>query len=327
MEYSIITPVYNRSDCIERCMKSVSNAIEHLKETYKDIYIEHVIVDDGSSDSTASIIKTYAYTHPHIKFLRFEHNKGTNAARNAAINIASGKWCIILDSDDYFCETALIDITNTIENNNQYKHYVFSPDDMLPFYNTNPLLKGCKQKILTYQDFLEGKISFDFIHVIQKETLLKYPFDETLRIYEGVFFLLFYREALKILFTNKIVTIRERNRKDSVSLETIRTNTAVIKRSIKSNELKLFYFQNDMTSLGLRKKLHNIRLTLLENYILLEQYNQANALIKQMGKSQSSKEHFLRISCKLHLGILIRLLLKSYLYIKYKLLKKDMKVK
>ena len=54
IKYSIITPVYNRADCIMRCMVSVSKSMQFLNGGGN---IEHVIVDDGSSDATCSIIE------------------------------------------------------------------------------------------------------------------------------------------------------------------------------------------------------------------------------------------------------------------------------
>lgn len=324
--FSIITPVYNRSDCIGRCLDSVVKAIKKYTGTGDFTSIEHVVVDDGSFDTTASIVESYLYKYPHIKFIKFESNKGTNAARNAAIKAASGKMCVILDSDDYFRDTALIDMISVVRKQPEYRHYMFSPDDMQPYYNDNPYLKGCEQKVLTYSDFLSGNINFDFIHVCDREILLKYPFDENLRVYEGVFFLLFYKEAQKMLFTNKVVTIRERNREDSVSLETIRTSVNVIKRNMKSNELKLEYFQDDLIALGMKERLYAIRLSLLENYVLMERYEQAQKLVVQMRRPKNKRDLLLRVFYTFRSGKLLCLLLRSFLSVKYHLLKKDMKV-
>ena len=79
MKYSIITPVFNREDCVARCLDSV---VENLKW---GIELEHIVVDDGSHDSTANIVQRYAMKYPHIHFIKFDKNRGTNAARNAAI--------------------------------------------------------------------------------------------------------------------------------------------------------------------------------------------------------------------------------------------------
>ena len=324
--FSIITPVYNRADCIGRCLDSVVEAVKKYAGVDDFTGIEHIIVDDGSSDETASIIEAYLYKYSHIKFIKFESNKGTNAARNAAIKIASGEMCIILDSDDYFCNTALVDVINVVEKEPEYRHYMFSSNDMQPFYSNNPYLTGCEQKVLTYPDFLSGNINFDFIHVCSRKILLQHPFDENLRVYEGVFFLLFYKEAQKMLFTNKVITIRERNREDSVSLETIRTNIDVIKRSMKSNELKLEYFQDDLISLGMKERLYAIRLSLLDNYVLMELYNSAQKLVGQMGRPKNKRDLLLRVFYLFRLGKLLRLLLQSFLYVKYNFLKNNMKV-
>lgn len=80
--YSIITPVYNRADCIMRCMQSVEKSM--LTQFGGGGNIEHVIVDDGSLDSTASIVEDFAKQHPHVVSVKFPQNRGTNAARNEA---------------------------------------------------------------------------------------------------------------------------------------------------------------------------------------------------------------------------------------------------
>lgn len=277
--------------------------------------IEHVIVDDGSLDSTASIVEDYAKQHPHVVFVKFPQNRGTNAARNEAIRRAKGKWVVILDSDDYFCETALSDIDNTIKANPSFGHYAFAADDMLGYYKDNLIIKGANRKVLSYPDFLNGYVNCDFIHVMQREVLLRYPFNEQLRIYEGLFFLLFYRDVRQVLFTNKVVTIRERQRSDSVSRFFIRTNVEVIRKQVLSLELMLQYFEDDMIQLGMNRRLNSIKASLFENYILLGEYLRATSLGVTCFKGK--KAHILKVVCDLRLGWLYRLLLQSYLVLKY----------
>lgn len=277
--------------------------------------IEHVIVDDGSLDSTASFVEDYAKLHPHVVFVKFPQNRGTNAARNEAIRRAKGKWVVILDSDDYFCETALSDIDNTIKANPSFGHYAFAADDMLGYYKDNLIIKGANRKVLSYPDFLNGYVNCDFIHVMQREVLLRYPFNEQLRIYEGLFFLLFYRDVRQVLFTNKVVTIRERQRSDSVSRFFIRTNVEVIRKQVLSLELMLQYFEDDMIQLGMNRRLNSIKASLFENYILLGEYLRATSLGVTCFKGK--KAHILKVVCDLRLGWLYRLLLQSYLVLKY----------
>lgn len=97
---SIIIPVYNRENLIERCVKSV------LAQTLHEIEI--VLVDDGSTDSTGSICDQMAQLDYRLKVIH-KQNGGPSSARNQGIKKATGKYIIFLDSDDYmlpnYCET------------------------------------------------------------------------------------------------------------------------------------------------------------------------------------------------------------------------------
>ena len=312
--FSIITPVYNRADCVGRCIESV---IRNLSD---EIPIEHIIVDDGSSDDTAEVVSQYTSRYSHIKFLRFEKNKGTNAARNAAIAIAMGEWCIILDSDDYFVDDALEYVTETMHEKKGYRHYMFAPDDMQCIYEKNQELNKF-QKEVSFSDFLSGSVSGDFIHVCCTKILRAHPFDERVRVHEGVFFLMFFRDAQKMLFTNRVVTIRERNREDSVTRETIRTNKNIIGRIISADELLVQTFEGDYLRLGLEKQLHDIQLALYDNYLLVGRYADAKRVEKEIGRDRSLKFRVLNMIRILHAGCLYRIMLQSYLKWKYNVVK------
>ena len=320
IRYSIITPVFNREDCIVRCLVSVArNQDEGLNGGF-----EHIIVDDGSTDNTTSIVEEYARKHPHVEFIRFKHNRGTNAARNAAIQKARGEWCIILDSDDYFVDDALQTIASTMASHPGYKHYMFAPDDMQHYYERNLILQGAEQKVLTYPDFLNGYVGGDFIHVCNTEILRRHPFDERLRIYEGVFFLMFFKEAQQMLFTNKVVTIRERSRKDSVTRDMLRTNDKVIGRSILYNEIYLKHFEEDLKALGMLRRLRCVRSNLLDNYVLLSEYDKACGLMKVMGSPTGLKERLLRVVVTFRCGWAYKWMLHLFLNLKYRVFKKKM---
>ena len=313
-KYSVITPVFNRSDCIGRCIESV---IRNLNE---NINIEHIIVDDGSSDDTVKIIREYLNKYCHIKFIQFSSNKGTNAARNAAISIAAGEFCVILDSDDYFVDDALEKINSAIQNKEKYGHYLFVPNDRIDYLNQNLLLKGRDFRVLHFVDFLNNCISGDFIHVIKTATLKKYPFDEELRIYEGVFFLKFYKDAQKIFFVNEIVTIRERDRADSVSKDFLRTSIDIINRAIRSQKLWIKWFECDCLQLGLQNLVCNKYMNLFENHLLANDYPSAKVDIIHIRSYNGHVPMRLKIVYYLQCGWIYRSLLKIYLSLKYNFL-------
>lgn len=317
MKYSIITPVFNREDCISRCLDSVCRNLNH------GIEIEHIVIDDGSTDQTVNIVKEYAKKNNHIKLIEFNYNKGTNAARNAGIQNSIGDFCIILDSDDYFVDNA-INIIHGVVSCNKFKHYCFAPDDMIETYSNNKLLAGKNSYIIKYEDFLLERINGDFIHVIDRKILLKYPFFEDLRINEGVFFKRFYKEEKNILFTNKIVTIRERSRQDSVTRTVMRNDKEAVKRTIKANTLLLEWFSDDYNKSDEGKSIINRTLTkLIDNELIIGDYNNARIHINELGYEKVPLR--LRIIYQFKLSRLYYNLGCVYIYIKYKLL--NIKVK
>lgn len=89
---SVIIPVYNAEKYISRTLDSV------FSQTYKDIEI--VLVDDCSKDASARIIAGYQKMHPEVVYHLQEKNLGAGAARNKALELASGRYVAFLDSDD-----------------------------------------------------------------------------------------------------------------------------------------------------------------------------------------------------------------------------------
>lgn len=92
VKVSVIVPVYNVELYIRKCLDSLVN------QTLKDIEI--IVVDDGSTDSSASIIKEYEEKYNNVKYYKKE-NGGLSDARNYGLQYATGKYIAFLDSDDY----------------------------------------------------------------------------------------------------------------------------------------------------------------------------------------------------------------------------------
>ncbi len=90
---SVIIPVYNAAQYLERCLDSVIN------QTLKDIEI--ICINDCSTDNSLEILEEYASKDNRIKIIDFKENKGVAAARNAGINEAQGEYIGFVDPDDY----------------------------------------------------------------------------------------------------------------------------------------------------------------------------------------------------------------------------------
>lgn len=92
---SVIVPVYNTEQYLEKCIKSI------LTQTYNNI--ELILVNDGSTDNSGDICDVYAKNDSRIIVIHKE-NGGQSTARNEALEVAKGKYIGFVDSDDYISE-------------------------------------------------------------------------------------------------------------------------------------------------------------------------------------------------------------------------------
>lgn len=105
---SVIVPVYNVEQYIEKCIESI------LAQTHQNF--ELILVDDGSPDKAGEICDRYAESDSRIKVIHKE-NGGLSSARNAGIDIASGDYYIFVDSDDFInIHTLEVTVSNCVKN-------------------------------------------------------------------------------------------------------------------------------------------------------------------------------------------------------------------
>ncbi len=138
---SIITPCYNGAKYISETIDSV------LSQTYTDW--EMIIVDDGSKDNSADIIRNYAEKDDRIKLVQQE-NAGSAAARNNGIRRAEGRYIALLDADDVWLPSFLEKQIEYLKNHGAvcvacaYDHI---DDQSRPILHTTPV-----KKIITIGD-------------------------------------------------------------------------------------------------------------------------------------------------------------------------------
>lgn len=92
MKISVIVPVYNAEKFLNKCIESVE------KQTYNNW--ELLLIDDGSSDKSAEIMKAACERDSRIKEFH-QMNAGPGITRNRGINLATGDYIVFLDADDY----------------------------------------------------------------------------------------------------------------------------------------------------------------------------------------------------------------------------------
>ena len=102
-------PIYNVEKYIRNAIDSV------LSQTYEDF--ELILVDDGSPDNCPNICDEYVKRDSRVCVIH-KKNGGLSSARNAGLDIASGKYVLFIDSDDTIEKTLLSDIVPLAEGNN-----------------------------------------------------------------------------------------------------------------------------------------------------------------------------------------------------------------
>ena len=92
---SVIVPVYNVENYLDRCIRSI------VEQTYRNLEI--LLVDDGSPDGSGAICDAWAARDSRIRVVHQE-NAGGGAARNTGLELATGTYVAMIDSDDYLQE-------------------------------------------------------------------------------------------------------------------------------------------------------------------------------------------------------------------------------
>lgn len=150
---SIVVPVYNVEQYLEKCIDSLIN------QTYKNLEI--ILVDDQSPDRCGEICETYAKQDARVRVVH-QKNSGVGKAREKGMSIARGEYLVFVDSDDWleqcFCEKLLLSL---LENDAEWvacNAKEFSEDGR-EIYSLNnietKMVIGDKRKL--FEHYFEGK--------------------------------------------------------------------------------------------------------------------------------------------------------------------------
>lgn len=99
IDLSIVIPLYNKEEFVEKCLLSVL--------TEDDIRIEVVCVDDLSTDGSYAIAKNIALKDSRVRLVKHKANSGASVARNSGVSVAKGDYLFFLDADDMIAPNCL----------------------------------------------------------------------------------------------------------------------------------------------------------------------------------------------------------------------------
>lgn len=200
--FSVLIPAYNAESTILRTLSSLLGSVEHIKEV--------IIGDDRSEDKTAEIAMSLS-SHLPIKIVKVAEDAkhGPSAARNAALNAATGEWVLFIDSDDYLEFGCLKSIWTEINHFNalQNQPVIYFPfvqvDESITFAGDPIVSNSWLHGKLYKKDFLDkNNIRFnekyfshedvDFNHQVdlalrkQFGLSIEVPYNQTLNFYRWV---------------------------------------------------------------------------------------------------------------------------------------------
>lgn len=191
---SVVVPVYNRELTIRRCLDSV------LTQTFSDI--ELIVVDDCSTDKTASIVQSYS--DERIIYSKLNSNSGAAAARNHGVALSRGDYVAFQDSDDLWYPTKL---ERQIEYINRYsadicvcrlKRFGYGEHD-------DPIVPSMQLKggIQSYETVLRGSLFAMPAVFIDGDLARKVQFDTRLKWHED------YEWSIRVSEGNKVILLDE----------------------------------------------------------------------------------------------------------------------
>lgn len=142
MKYSIIVPLYNCEQYIEKCLESL------LDQNYEGEY-EVIVVNDGSVDGSLSIVQKISVSSKEKIKIVSQKNKGLSGARNTGLRMAIGQYIIFIDADDYV-ENSLLKTVDQAMANQDLLLYGYYNDT---YYNDER--RSSDSKIFISQDIEE----------------------------------------------------------------------------------------------------------------------------------------------------------------------------
>jgi glycosyltransferase involved in cell wall biosynthesis len=177
LKFSVIVPVYNRRDELDRCLRSLS------KQTFNAF--EVIVCDDGSEVPVIDVIDKYSPEIP-IKLIRIDNSGGPARPRNKALKEAVAPWVAFLDSDDWWFPTRLELLAKHLS---EEVDVIYHPLKVVSDGNKKTRYKHVGRPILgdaLYQMAVEGNPIPLSGALVRRELLGKNPFDETdlLKAYE-----------------------------------------------------------------------------------------------------------------------------------------------
>lgn len=268
MILSIIIPVYNVEPYLSECLDSV------FQQNLTDF--EVICVNDGSTDNSRKILEDYKLQHCEITIVNQE-NKGLSAARNAGLNIATGKYIYCLDSDDYLLPGRLHKVIDSAEKDDtEVVTFNASVNGEFEYINKNFNFNKVVTGQEYYEEFYKNNNSYPQLNVwlyLYKKSFLdlhKLKFKPGVLYEDELFSHYVYILSKRILYLPLEVLHYRRYRVGGITTKI--TPKHLYNKSLIYKELYKFYNNNKISYRGFYHRLTLGYIGILNNAVLIN-YN------------------------------------------------------
>lgn len=171
---SIIMPAYNAEKYIEQSIQSV------LAQTYTNW--ELLVIDDGSSDQTAAIVKAWQQKDSRICYISNKKNIGVAETRNRGISAAHGEWIAFLDSDDcWHSEKLQLQIDTAVK---CHADFLFTGSSFMDEYSSPLNYYLPAPPTVNYKQLLKQNVISCSSILIRKSLVAQYPMKHAENMHE-----------------------------------------------------------------------------------------------------------------------------------------------
>lgn len=240
---SIIIPVYNGEETIERAVRSVA------VQTYNNLQI--LIVDDCSTDNTSNIIKRMAEEDSRIHYHINSKNLGVSATRNLACNLAQGDYIAFLDSDDEWYPEKL---QLQLQHINEFKADVCYTAYEIVENNTKDILRRYMiPHQVKYKDLLKENVICCSTVLLKKDILKNDPFTKGYFHEDFVLWLELLRKGSKAVGLQQYLVRYARGGRSSNKINAMYNRWKVYRKCEGLNLFNTIYYFSFYAVNGIRK--------------------------------------------------------------------------
>jgi glycosyltransferase involved in cell wall biosynthesis len=193
--YTVIIPVYNRSEKLKRAIKSVRDA-----SNATSLPVEIVVVDDASQDDSVEVAKAEGVDC----IVKLDNNVGVTGAKNHGVTRAKNEWLIFLDSDDMLVPGAFKLMESILDENIDIDILFGACRTMA---GRSLASESFTYGFCSYSKLLQFRNCGEFLPICNRRIFIKIKYIKNLRGFEGVTWLEAAKRGYKLYYSDQVTRI------------------------------------------------------------------------------------------------------------------------